>query len=142
MRRLLLGSLLLFAFPAGLSGTVGCAAKRPVLYPNDQLYAVGAEVAERDISDCMERASADVGRGRQGEVVKGAATEGTVGAATGAAGGAVVGRAGKGAAIGGAAGAARGFVRGLMRSSEPDSIYRAYVHRCLREFGYEPIGWR
>ncbi len=26
--------------------------------------------------------------------------------------------------------------------SGPDAAYRAYVNRCLREFGYEPIGWR
>ena len=37
---------------------------------------------------------------------------------------------------------AGGFVRGLLRSRGPDAAYRAYLNRCLREFGYEPIGWR
>ena len=125
-----------------LIGLAGCAAKRPVLYPNDQLYAVGEAQARRDVSDCMERAEADIGRGRRGGPIAGAATGGAAGAAAGAAGGAVVGRAGRGAAVGGAAAAAGGFVRGLLRSREPDAAYRAYVNRCLREVGYEPIGWR
>ncbi len=125
-----------------LVGLAGCATKRPVLYPNDPLYAVGEAQAQQDVSGCMERADADVGRGRQGEPVVRAATGGATGAAAGAAGGAIIGRAGIGAAVGGAAAAASGFVRGLLRSREPDAAYRAYVNRCLREFGYEPIGWR
>ena len=126
----------------GLVGLAGCTAKRPVLYPNDQLYAVGKAQARRDVSDCMERAEADVGRGRRGGTIAGAATGAAAGAAAGAAGGAVVGRAGRGAAVGGAAAAAGSFVRGLFRSREPDATYRAYVNRCLREVGYDPIGWR
>ena len=125
-----------------LTGIAGCAGPKPVLYPNDHLHAVGREVAEEDIADCMDRATADIGRGGQGEAIGGAATGGATGAAAGAAGGAVVGRAGRWAAIGAAAGAARGFMRGLFRSSEPDATYRSYVNRCLRDIGYDPVGWR
>ena len=125
-----------------LAGITGCAGPKPVLYPNDHLHAVGREVAEEDIADCMDRATADIGRGRQGEAVGGAATGSATGAAAGAAGGAVVGRAGRWAAIGAAAGAARGFMRGLFRSVEPDATYRSYVNRCLGDLGYEPVGWR
>ena len=125
-----------------LAGIAGCAGPKPVLYPNDHRHAVGREVAEEDIADCMDRATADIGRGRQGEAVGGAATGSATGAAAGAAGGAVVGRAGRWAAIGAAAGAARGFMRGLFRSREPDATYRGYVNRCLRDLGYDPVGWR
>ena len=125
-----------------LAGIAGCAGSRPVLYPNDHRHAVGRKVAEEDIADCMDRATADIGRGRQGEAVGWAATGSASGAAAGAAGGAVVGRAGRWAAIGAAAGAARGFVRGIFRSREPDATYRSYVNRCLRDLGYDPVGWR
>jgi hypothetical protein len=125
-----------------LAGIAGCAGPKPVLYPNDHLHAVGREIAEEDIADCMDRATADIGRGRQGEAIGGAAAESATGAAAGAAGGAVVGRAGRWAAIGAAAGATRGFMRGLFRSREPDATYRSYVNRCLRDLGYDPVGWR
>ncbi len=125
-----------------LAGSAGCAGPKPVLYPNDHLHAVGREVAEEDIADCMDRATADIGHGRQGEAIGGAATGSATGAAAGAAGGAVVGRAGRWAAIGAASGAASGFVRGLFRSREPDATYRGYVNRCLNERGYDPVGWR
>lgn len=125
-----------------LAGITGCAGPKPVLYPNDHLHAVGREVAEEDIADCMDRATADIGRGRQGEAVGGAATGSATGAAAGAAGGAVVGRAGRWAAIGAASGAASGFVRGFFRSREPDATYRSYVNRCLGDLGYDPVGWR
>jgi len=125
-----------------LAGISGCAGKRPVLYPNDHLYAVGRETADEEIADCMRLAKADVGRGGEGVPIGEAAIEGATGAATGAAGGAVVGRAGTGAAIGAAAGSTRGLMRGLFRKREPDATYQSYVNRCLRERGYDPIGWR
>jgi outer membrane lipoprotein SlyB len=122
---------------------LGCNTQRPVLYPNYHLSTVGKQAAEEDIEDCMELASDDVGSGRDaGDLAEGAVVGGATGAATGAAGGAVVGRAGRWAGIGAAAGATRGAMRGLFRSREPDPVYRAYVNRCLRERGYDPIGWR
>jgi hypothetical protein len=122
---------------------VGCAPSRPVLYPNPQLSRVGKQVAEEDIDACLERASDDVGSGRgAGDLAEGAVVGGATGAATGAAGGAVAGHAGRWAGIGAAAGATRHVMRGLFRSREPDGVYRAYVNRCLRERGYDPVGWR
>ena len=41
-----------------------------------------------------------------------------------------------------AAGAIGGLFRGLFRSREPDPVFRNYVDQCLRERGYQPIGWR
>ena len=61
--------------------------------------------------------------------------------ATGAAGGAVLGRPGTGAAVGAATGATAGFMRSLFKGSEPSQAYRGFVDRCLRERGYDPVGW-
>ena len=38
--------------------------------------------------------------------------------------------------------AAGGLVRGLLRWREPDPVERRFVEQCLRERGYQPIGWR
>ncbi len=128
----------------------GCASQRPVLYPNDNLRRVGNSVADGDINDCMRRAEEYVSSGGRGEkavegVVVGGSTSAAIGAAAGAAGGAIVGRAGTAAAIGaaggGAAGATRGLIHGLVGKQNPSPVYRNFVDRCLREKGYEPIGW-
>jgi len=129
---------------------VGCASQRPVLYPNQQLNRVGSSVADRDIDDCMYQAESYVSSdGRAAKTAQDVATEsGTsaaVGAAAGAAGGAIVGRAGTAAAVGAAGGAAAGATRelihGLVRKQSPSAVYKNFVNRCLREKGYEPIGW-
>src|SRR5436309_3006240 len=64
-----------------------------------------------------------------------------VGAAGGAVGGAVVGAAGSGSAIGAASGATMGLLRGLFSSPKPSQAYMHFVDRCLKERGYEPMGW-
>lgn len=120
-----------------------------MLYPNDQLKRVGNTAASRDIDDCMRQAEHYVSDRRVGKSVEGAVTEsGTsaaIGAAAGAAGGAVVGRAGTSAAIGAAGGGAAGATRGLFHAFSskhgPSPVYKNFVNRCLRERGYEPLGW-
>jgi hypothetical protein len=57
-------------------------------------------------------------------------------------GGASTGRAGTGAAVGAASGATAGLLSGLWRSRDRDPIYMTYVDTCLREKGYQPIGWK
>lgn len=124
-------------------GFYGCASKRPVLYPNYHLTMAGQEAAQADIDDCLKLArdyGADTGKGEQ--IAKDTATGTAVGGATGAAVGAVVGDLGKGAAAGAAGGAAGALTRSVIRSGDPDPIYRRFVERCLRDKGYEPIGWR
>lgn len=121
----------------------GCATQRPVLYPNPALEERGVAAAQRDVDECMARAEAYVkGAGSAGEVaahtVGGAAAGGVVGAA----GGAVVGEVGRGAGVGAATGATAGLLRGLFGAQRPDRVTRAFVERCLRERGLEPIGWR
>lgn len=121
----------------------GCATQRPVLYPNDTLETRGRARAEQAIDQCVQRARTHgVDSSRGGELASGTVTEGAVGAGTGAAVGAVLGDAGTGAAAGAAGGAARGLLRGLFGGREPDPVFREFVDRCLRERGYEPIGWK
>jgi hypothetical protein len=134
-KRFLLVLSLLFFF--------GCAQQRPVLYPNPHLKTVGQKRAEADIDDCVRlasehRAQSDAGK----QVAKDTVEGGSVGGAVGAGVGAVFGSVGRGAAAGAAGGAAGALTRGLFRSSEPDPVFRGFVDRCLREKGYEPIGWR
>ena len=121
----------------------GCAIKRPVLYPNDHLKEVGLDIAQGDIDYCIKQAKEYVGKQRPAEkVAKQTAFDAAVGAATGAAAGAVIGRAGVGAATGAAGGGALGCVLGIFGSREPDAVFKEFVEHCLRDKGYEPIGWR
>jgi hypothetical protein len=123
---------------------IGCAGPRPVLYPNVHLQNVGKEAADQDIASCREVAKAagsSPGGGRTGAVVGGTVVGAGVGAASGAAGGAVVGAAGSGSAIGAVSGAVAGLLRGLFRRPPPSQAYMRIVDRCLKERGYEPMGW-
>jgi hypothetical protein len=121
----------------------GCAAKRPVLYPNRHLQQVGETAAQAEIDECIRLAEAyDADPGRAGKVAERTVEGAAVGGASGAAAGAVLGSAGRGAGAGAAAGAAGGFVRGLFRGRQPDPIHRRFVEHCLRDAGYAVIGWR
>ncbi len=129
---------------AGLLALGGCASSQsPVLYPNAKLKQVGREQAGRDIEECRKLADDYVQSTAAKDVAKGAAVGGAAGAAIGAVGGAVSGRgAGTGAAVGAATGATAGAVHGAAKQTEPSPVYKRYVDRCLRERGYEVIGWQ
>lgn len=124
----------------------GCShSQSPVLYPNAKLGEVGKAQADADIEACRQRADDYVSSGgaTAKEVGKDTAVGGAGGAAVGAVAGAVSGGgAGRGAAIGAASGATAGAVHGAVRSSGPSSVYKNFVDRCLREKGYEVIGWQ
>ncbi|MGB0910630.1 MAG: glycine zipper family protein [Nitrospirales bacterium] len=122
----------------------GCSGSTPVLYPNDLLQAVGEEQMEQDLEVCEELAEQYIETENAGGKVAGqTVTGGAIGAATGAVGGAITGNLGLGTAIGAAAGATQGLLRGIFTSGGDDSspVYRKFIDRCLREKGYEPIGW-
>ncbi len=122
----------------------GCSGPKPVLYPNDVLEKSGPEQVELDISSCEELAEQHVEKSSAaGKVAGQTATGGVIGAATGAVGGAITGNVGLGTAVGAAAGATQGLLRGIFSSGGSDSspVYRKFVNRCLKEKGYEPIGW-
>jgi outer membrane lipoprotein SlyB len=123
---------------------VGCAGPRPVLYPNNHFEQVGQERVDQDVAECEEMADGYISKSNAGEQVVGqTAVGGAIGAASGAVGGAITGSPGLGAAIGAAVGATQGFLVGLFRagSSDPSPAYQNFVNRCLKERGYEPMGW-
>lgn len=123
---------------------VGCSAPKPILYPNAHFQAVGKDGAAKDIEECKalaESAGATSGKGKVAEAGKSTAVGAGLGAAGGAVGGAVVGAAGSGAAIGAVSGGTLGLLRSLFKSSEPSTAFKAFVNHCLKERGYEPVGW-
>jgi hypothetical protein len=122
----------------------GCASsQKPVLYPNAYLQQVGKEQADRDVEACRELASEHVSGTAGKDIAKSTAVAGAGGAAVGAVAGAVSGRGvGTGAAIGAATGATAGAVHGAAKQSGPSPVYKNFVDRCLREKGYEVIGWQ
>jgi outer membrane lipoprotein SlyB len=97
----------------------GCAASRPVLYPNSHLNTVGMEVADSDINSCINMANA---AGAENDKV----TE----------------TAGQGAASGAAGGATGRLTRSLFDSDKPDRVFQKFVDRCLYDKGYEMVGWK
>ena len=126
------------------AGLVACATQRPVLYPNAKYKQSGEQAAQRDIDDCS-RLAQEAGASPRGNdrIASGGVGGAAVGGATGAVAGAIRGgnvldRAAAGAAIGGTAGA----VHGAVRSGEPGSVYKGFMQRCLRERGYDVIGWQ
>ncbi len=125
-----------------LLALAACSPKRPVLYPNPRLYDTGREAAEAEIDQCLQRA-ADYGHQAdpKKDVAKQTATGAAVGGAVGGAAGAASRGSGHRAAAGAAGGAVLGFFRGLFRSRDPDPIEKRFVEECLRNEGYQPIGW-
>jgi len=123
---------------------VAACAPKPILYPNAHYKDVGQEAAERDIDECREMAKdagATSNQGKTAQVAGSTGAGGAIGSAAGAVGGAVVGHPGRGAMIGAAGGATGGFLRGLFRRSPPSTAYKQFVNRCLKERGYDPVGW-
>lgn len=123
----------------------GCASAppKPVLYPNSHLQSVGQVQAEQDIAACKQLAhSSGVAEKKDAEVGKKALGGAAVGGAAAGAWGLVTGNAGERALAGAAAGAAAGTVRGGMQATETSPIFKNFVNRCLRERGYEVIGWQ
>ncbi len=121
---------------------LGCGAhQRPVLYPNAHLQRVGQEQAQQDIDQCMQMAETYVKKHQESQVAEGAVKGGAIGAATGAAIGAVTGDFGRVLAEGAAGGAAAGATYGIFKAAEPSPLYKQFVNRCLKERGYEPLGW-
>ena len=122
---------------------LSCAQQRPVLYPNPHLRYVGNETAEADIDVCIQKA-VDYGTKENSgaRVAKDTAKGAAVGGATGTAVGAVTGNVGRGAAAGAAGGGAAGMTLSMINSGKPDPVFRKFVEQCLRDKGYQPIGWR
>ncbi len=119
-----------------------CSSQQPVFYPNSHYNRVGKMAAEGDINYCIGLATSsgatpDISK----EVLTQTAEGSLIGGLTGAATGAIYGRAGKAAAAGAAGGGAFGMTRALIESGEPNQVFKDFVNRCLRDKGYDPIGW-
>lgn len=127
-----------------LSWLAGCAAKKPVLYPNAHFEQVGQQQAQADIDQCMQMAkSHGVKDTAEGKVVKDTAKSAAVGAAAGAAVSAVWGGdVGRSAAAGGAGAAAGTSVARVFDSGGPDPVFQGFVNQCLRDKGYQVAGWQ
>src|SRR5687767_14268109 len=121
---------------------LGACTARPVLYPNARYEEMGKDAAKGDVEDCERKAAEYVKNSRLARTAGDAAKGGAVGAAAGAATGAVFGSLGRGAAAGGIGGAAAGLISGLFRTRQPAPAFKAFVHRCLAERGYDVIGWQ
>lgn len=122
----------------------GCAQQRPVLYPNAFLTYVGNEKAQFDIDACMQLAKTyGAGKNKGEKIAKDTAAGAAVGAAAGAAIGAVLGNnVGRAAGAGAAGAGAATLTRKSIDSGEPDPLFRRFVEKCLRDKGYETIGWQ
>ena len=129
---------------AALFAITACAhSQSPVLYPNAKLQSVGKEQADRDVEACRQLADEYVKNPMAKDAARGGAVGGVGGAAVGAVGGAVSGHgAGRGAMIGAATGATAGAVYGAAKDVGPTNVYKGFVNRCLRERGYEVVGWQ
>jgi len=122
---------------------LSCAQQRPVLYPNAHLKHVGKPSAEADIDECMQMAVDYGARENSGaKIAKDTGKGAAVGGAAGAAVGAVVGNLGRGAAAGAAGGGAAAMTRSALNSGKPDAVFKNFVEQCLRDKGYQPVGWR
>lgn len=125
----------------------GCAASRPILYPNEKYREVGQAGVDRDIAECKalaNQAGATPEAVQGGQVAKSAGVGTVAGAAAGAAGGAIWGNAGVGAASGAVSGLVGGLLWPLLGSAtrQPSGVHVNYVTQCLTDRGYQVSGWK
>ena len=127
-----------------LVATASCSAKRPVFYPNAHLERVGQAQAKADVDQCMAEARQYGVKEGTDEKVGGRAVKGAaVGATTSAVVAAVLAKdVGRAVGAGAAGGATAGAVSGAVDANDPDQVFKNYVNRCLREKGYDVIGWQ
>lgn len=120
-----------------LLSCLGCASS-PQLYPNKKYQDVGKDQANQDIQDCQTRADNYVSSGKGRAIASDAGAGAVVGSAAGAVLGLFSHNVAMGALEGGGAGAAGGAAAGAM---SPDQVKRNFVNQCLKDRGYQVIGW-
>lgn len=130
-----------------LISLVACAGPEPILKSNTRVQLYGKDQAEREVSVCIvkaERAGLQHGTTWSGNAGAGTTLGVIGGAVVGASTGLIGGPAGVaiGAAAGGAVGGVLGFLAGTYKPLQPHPDYAAFVERCLKEKGYETIGWQ
>jgi hypothetical protein len=140
---LILGLIAAVALVGCQTAGGGWRGQKPLLYPNAHLKQVGQAAAQGDIAQCEYLAQSgptqrSTGKDAAVNTLGGAAA----GAALGAIGGAIAGNAGTGAAAGAAVGGTLGIAKTAYDTSKPTENFKGYVDACLREKGYEVIGWQ
>lgn len=136
--------MVVITLTVSLLAVVGCAPKRPILYPNAHLEKVGMQVGQADIDACITKAEAyGAGSGTGKDSGRNVATSAGVAAAAGAVFAAIVGgNVGEAALASGGAAAAGSAVYEASKSDDPGAIHRNFVTKCLEEKGYEVTGWK
>jgi outer membrane lipoprotein SlyB len=119
-----------------------CASNRPILYSTSGVAPTGADAAIAECEKLATAAGAASNGGQLGASARSTAKGAALGAATGAVGGAFVGAAARGAGIGAVTGATATLINSLFNAPAPNPAYRAYVERCLKDRGFDPVGWR
>lgn len=99
---------------------------------------VGKEKGKADIDLCMGEAEEYLESSEAKKILKGAGQGSFVGAAIGAVSGLITGDVVEGLASGAAMGAAGGAAGAAV---SPDRLKQAYVNKCLKNKGYQVIGW-
>lgn len=100
-----------------LLALVACSG-RPVLYPNEHLRRVGNTAADQDIDDCMRQAE------QSRPAINASAEQASeVGTSVSTANSPFNG------------------VPGLLGKTELSSPQKAFVNKCLRDKGYDPVAW-
>ena len=133
-----------FIFAVFVALTAGCAASKPIIYPNAHSQAVGTSQVESDVGECKrmaESAGATPYGGQASDMARAAVRGGAIGGATGAVGGAIGGSAKRGAKIGATTGATASVLHTLFAEPAPNPAYRNFVERCLDDRGYDLAGW-
>ena len=102
-----------FIFIIFAATMLSCAQQRPVLYPNAHLKQVAKETAESDIDDCIQLA---IDYGAKEDSGSKVAKDTAKGAAS--------------------------MTRSMINSGKPDPVFKKFVDHCLRDKGYQPVGWR
>lgn len=131
---------------------VGCAttgpsspSARPVFYPNATLNRAGEVKAQSDSDQCISNARSagltpeEKDNAVAHDAVKGAAVGGVAGVVSGLLRGRpdrAIENGAAGAVVGGSVGAVTGAFH-----EKPSSTFRHYVQRCLKDKGYDVIGW-
>jgi hypothetical protein len=122
----------------------GCStpATHPILYPNSKYNTVGEAEAQTDVEQCMQMASNHgVKTTADSKVLERTATSAAVGGASAGAWGAVTGDFEEHLLAGAAAGAAGGAVSGILNSNKANPVYKNFTQKCLRDQGYDVVGW-
>ena len=141
----LIGATLLILDGCAATGSRSSAVE-PVLYPNDTLKRVGEAQGQMDAQACTgsaeaagltpnEKSDEIERRAGEGAAIGGVAS--TVGALIRGGTQGALRAAATGAALGGSAGA----VSGAFHNNRPNATYRSFVQRCLRDKGFDVIGW-